>query len=161
MTVVGQSRRNRNSTTSARPAPIRPALRSSCSELRMFSAWFCSTITSMPCSCGSLRCSSTTAITRSATSTMFAPVDLKTSSPTPGRPFRCRPTVSSGVTRLTSATSERRTLPVTMKLRTSSMLRNSPIGLTRKRCPPPEISPALTEKFAPSSASRSRPMSTP
>ncbi len=161
ISVVGQSRRNRNSTISARPAPMRPAFRRSLREVRMFSDWFCRTMISMPCSCGSLRCSSTTVITRSATSTMFAPVDLNTSRPTPGRPFRCRPTVRSGVTMLTSAMSCRRTLPVTMKLRTSSIVRNSPIGRTRKRCAPPVTSPALTEKFAPSSESRRRAMSTP
>jgi hypothetical protein len=36
-----------------------------------------------------------------------------------------------------------------MKLRTSSIVRNSPIGRTRKRCCPPVTSPALTEKFRP------------
>ncbi len=133
-------------------APIRPALRSSASEPRMLSAWFATTRISMPCSCGSSRAASTAAMTRSATSTTLACVDLYTSMPTAGRPSMWRPIVSSGATSSTAATSPTRTPPPIIRLRTSSSVWNSPSGRTMKREPFSVISPALTEKFDDSSS---------
>ena len=159
--VVGQSRRNVNSTTSASAAPIRPALRNSRSDMRMLSDWFSRTMTSMPCNCGTCWAFSIAAMARSATSTMLKPVALNTSRPTPGRPLRCRPTASSGLTMLISAISLKRTLSCTRKFLTSARSRNSPTGRTERRSPASVISPPLTEKLARSSFWRNSRTSTP
>ena len=158
--VVGRCLRKNSSMKNDSAAPIMPALRSSRSDWRMLSAWLPTTSIWMPCSCGTLRACSTAASTLSATSTTLACVDLKTSMPTARRPSMRRPTVSSGATRSTRATSPTRTpLPITSR-RTSSREWNSPIGRTVNRCPFSVISPALTEKLLDSSSSRNARTST-
>ncbi len=161
ITVVGRWRRNSSSMKKLSTAPIMPALRSSRSESRMLSAWLPTTRICTPCSCGTSRACSTAASTRSATSMTLAWVALYTSMPTAGRPSMRRPTLSSGATSSTVAMSPSRTPGTTMRLRTSSMLLNSPIGRTVKRELFSVISPALTEKLLDSSSARSLRTSTP
>ena len=92
---------------------------------------------------------------------MFACVDLNTSTPTAGRPFKWRRSCSSGLTSSTCATSPMRTLPLMTRLRMSSSVRNSPIGRTESRSPCAVIWPALTEKLLRSSSETSRCISMP
>ena len=103
--VVGQWRRNRNNTAKARAAPMSPASVRSLSDERIASAWLSIVKTVMPCICGKALFFSMTSSTRSTTSTTLACVDLKTSSPTAGRPSRWRRRVISGLTSSTLATS--------------------------------------------------------
>ena len=155
ISVVGRCRRKNSSMKKLSTAPIIPALRSSRSDSRMLSAWLPTTRILMPWNCGRSRAFSIASRTRSATSTTLACVALNTSMPTAGRPSMRRPTGSSGDTRSTCAMSPSRTPGDSSRLRTSSMLRNSPIGRTVKRELFSVISPALTEKLLCSSSVRS------
>ena len=151
ISVVGRWRRNSSSMKKLSTAPTSPALRSSRSDWRMLSAWLPTTRISTPCSCGAWRASSIASITRSATSTTLACVDLNTSMPTAGRPSMRRPTPRSGATSSICATSASRTPLRTSRLRTSATERNSPTGRTVKRWSFSVIWPALTEKLLRSS----------
>ena len=161
ISVVGQSRRKKNSTASAKAAPRSPAFLKSVSEFVMLSAWLPMTTSLTPCRLGTSRAVSRAFSTRATTSTTLACVVLKTSRPMAGLRSTCRPTSVGGVTSATLATSLKRRPGRISRFSTSSTEWNSPSGRTMKRRPRSVISPALTAKLLFCSATLSAGRSTP
>ncbi len=155
MSVVGRWRRKKSSMKKLSVAPIRPALRSSCSESRMLSAWLPTTRILMPCSCGQLarlvdRRDDAVGDVHDVRLRRLEDVDADGGTPVHAPSDRQLRRDQFDLRDVRDAH------PGAMStLRTSSRLWNSPIGRTVNRESFSVISPALTEKLLDSSTPRS------